>query len=541
MFHSAGRSPVCFCQFRTATLLSVLLLAACGSGEITMSEINDANVLNNQPATLREGGEVVTGTVVEKTAEGLVLRRVPYVDGFPNGLIEEWHPNGQKKSEKTLKYVARGPRDGGLMPAGPSRTWCENGTLQVESDADAGGSPVGIYRNFTCTGQPLSERTMPIGPMKTWAEVQGSDKTVLVEEGTTVEGDGWEGVHKQYYLNGSPKLEEHWVAGALDGTYRTWKEDGTSLETGTYQAGNKMGTWVVNQGTRDQVTEYDESLFIDSRYSAPFMSAAGIYIGAATALNNARPDLDKARYFIDEGLVDVKKRLNLLQPQPGIPFSTNRWTYPYILASSEVLPLLIEQGADPKSADSEGRTRLFFCIYSLGADRFCNAADAKQMIETGIPVNQQDTFGNTVLHEVVKTHTYIGGIVTNEKRHEVGTMLMDAGADPDIANREATTPLMLAVTARQFPLATEMLNRSKNPTALDGNGLNLIHLAFFIPLGNQVRFELTPPVQDFLKLAVSKGIDPLAPLGESGTLKEIAEQIGAIDAARFLTELKAGS
>jgi len=86
-----------------------------------------------------------------------------------------------------------------------------------------------------------------------------------------------------------------------------------------------------------------------------------------------------------------------------------------------------------------------------------------------------------------------------------------------------------------------MLNRSKNPTALDGNGLNLIHLAFFIPLGNQVRFELTPPVQDFLKLAVSKGIDPLAPLGESGTLKEIAEQIGAIDAARFLTELKAGS
>jgi hypothetical protein len=56
-----------------------------------------------------------------------------------------------------------------------------------------------------------------------------------------------------------------------------------------------------------------------------------------------------------------------------------------------------------------------------------------------------------------------------------------------------------------------------------------------------VRFELTPPVQDFLKLAVSKGIDPLAPLGESGTLKEIAEQIGAIDAARFLTELKAGS
>ena len=29
--------------------------------------------------------------------------------------------------------------------------------------------------------------------------------------------------------------------------------------------------------------------------------------------------------------------------------------------------------------------------------------------------------------------------------------------------------------------------------------------------------------------------------GESGTLKQSAEQIGAIDAARFLTELKAGS
>ncbi len=54
---------------------------------------------------------------------------------------------------------------------------------------------------------------------------------------------------------------------------------------------------------------------------------------------------------------------------------------------------------------------------------------------------------------------------------------------------------------------------------------------------------LSAAIQRYMsvELAVSKGIDPLAPLGESGTLKEIAEQIGAIDAARFLTELKAGS
>jgi hypothetical protein len=295
---------------------------------------------------------------------------------------------------------------------------------------------------------------------------------------------------------------------------------------------------VVNQGVREMVTEHDPSLFVDPRYAEAFMTAAGIYISTGTALNNARADEQKVRYFIDQDLVDVKKRINLAPVPPGRLFSTTRWTYPVVLAASPLLPLLVEQGADLKAADSEGRTRLFYCIYSLGADRFCNGAEAKRLVELGIPPNHRDASGNTALHEVVKTHVYIGGIVSNHKRLEVGKILMASGADPDIANRAGTTPLMLAVSARQFALATEMLTRSKAPVAVDESGMNLVHLVFYVALTRQVSFNLTPESRAFITLAVGKGIDPLAPIGTSGTLKDMAEQVGAIDVARFLAELK---
>jgi antitoxin component YwqK of YwqJK toxin-antitoxin module len=517
--------------------LGVVLLAGCGGGEIEASRITEARILSNQPATFREDGKPVTGTVVEKTAEGAIVKRTEYVDGFPSGLVEEWHPNGQKKAERVVAFVARGPKDGGLRSAGPSRAWCDNGTLQSESDAGTDGTPKGVSRTFTCAGEPLSERTVPFGPMKQWTDVKDGPTTILTEEGTIREGGGWDGPHKQYYPNGKPRLEEHWTAGALDGPYRTWTEDGVPLESGTYRSGSKVGTWTVNQGTRVAVTEYDENLFIDPRYAQAFMTAAGIYISTGTALNNARADEERTKYFIDQSLVDVTKRLNLMPVQPGQPFSTTRWTYPVILAGTPLLPMLTAQGADLKAADSEGRNRLFYCIYSLGADRFCNGAEAKRLIGLGIPPNHPDASGSTVLHEVVKTHVYIGGIVTNEKRLEVGRILMESGADPDLANREATTPLMLAVSARQFALATEMLNRSKTPASVDRNGMNLVHLAFYVPLSRQVTFNLTPEVRAFVTLAASKGVDPLAPIGSSGTLKDLAEQAGAIDVAKFLAGL----
>lgn len=520
--------------------LSVLVVALAGCGgarEIDIAEIQPGSVLNNRPAIFREGGEPVAGTLVERTAEGVVLKRVEYQDGFPNGLMEEWYPSGQKKLERTVRYVARGPHDGGLSQAGPGRTWCDNGTLQSESNVDEAGRPTGVWRQFNCDGHPLTEQTQPFGPSKRWQEAAGGPATVLAEEGVTREGGGWVGVHKVYNADGSPRLEENWVDGALDGPYRSWHPDGTPFETGSYRAGQKIGRWVARQGNREVPTDYDESAFVDARYAQAFMAAAGIYISTGTALNNARHDEQKFRYFIDEGLVDVTKPINLQVPSAGREFFTSRWTYATVLAATPLLPLLMERGARLDSADSEGRTRLFYCIYSLGAERFCNGAEASRLIELGIPVNHQDSFGNTVLHEVVKTHVYIGGIVTNEKRLEVGRTLMRSGADPDIANRERITPLMLAVTARQFALATEMLKRSDDPAALDANDMNLIHLAFYLPFSRQVRFELTDEIRDFVSLAAGRGIDPHARLGEAGSLKEMAEQVGAIDVARYLAGL----
>jgi hypothetical protein len=95
------------------------------------------------------------------------------------------------------------------------------------------------------------------------------------------------------------------------------------------------------------------------------------------------------------------------------------------------------------------------------------------------------------------------------------------------------------VLSRQFPLATEMLNRSQKPTLTGPRGLNLIDLAFFVELGNQFQLGLTDEVRAFVELAARKGVDPAAKVGDMGTLREIAEQSGAIDLARFLAGLSA--
>ncbi|MEZ5558192.1 MAG: hypothetical protein R3E86_06545 [Pseudomonadales bacterium] len=488
---------------------------------------------------MREDGKPINGALVRRTADGALLERDEYENGFPNGLQQEWYENGQLKSERTLRYEDTGPGSGHLVNVGTSRQWCENGTLQIQYAREADGI-TGTNEAWNCAGHPVAFQKLPFGESRRWHEFDGTDETVLAEEGVTAKGGGWIGLHKTYHPNGKPAVHENWQDGALDGEYTRWTPEGTVEEQGGYSKGQKIGTWVLfARGTRT-VTEYDASKFVDPAYAAPFMAAIGLQPGRPEwPLTNNHIDPDKARYYVSEHLIDITKPINLEPQQPGRPFSTSRWTYPYVEASTLATALLEELGADPKAADSTGHTRLHYCLYSLGSDARCSTAEVQRLLGLGLGVNDATAQGNTPLHEVLRPHPYSGGIVSDDKLLAVADILLDAGGDPDMLDGQGKSPLMLAVLTRKFPIAMDMLAKSRNPTQTDSHGLNLVHLAFFVEPSNQFQLGLTDPVRAFVDEAVKRGVDVNQPIGSMGTLKQVALQSGAVELAQYLTSLGA--
>ncbi|MGE0624132.1 MAG: hypothetical protein AB7I04_05265 [Pseudomonadales bacterium] len=519
----------------------LLFLTGCGasSTEIDAALISPGEVLDARPATVRETGEPVTGVVVKKTPDGQLMEQITYRDGFPNGEWREWYPNGQLRTEKTVRFEARGPRSGGLSSS-VSRQWCENGTLQRDFLRNDDGS--GYEKTWTCAGQPTASLVYPFGEHKRWTEIAGSDTTVLTFEGTTAEGGGYVGAKKTYHLNGQLGQLENWKDGALDGEYASYYDDGSVQEQGTYRAGQKIGTWVaVSQYGNRVLTEYDATKFADPNYAQPFMAAIGSQPARPQWPLADRPiDADKARYYIDEKLIDITRPINLTQQNQGQPFMSTRWTYPYVEASPRALALLEELGADPKAEDSGGHTRLHYCLYSLGSAKLCSVPEIQRLLGLGLDPNHRNSQGDTPLHEVIKPHPYSGSVVTDETLKAVAITLLDGGADPDVLNGQGKSPLMLATLARKFPIALEMLSRSKSPTLKDRNGLNLIQLAFFNESGRNFQLGLNDQIRAFIEAAMAKGIDPNEPIEGMGTLKQISEQAGAIDLARYLAGLPAG-
>lgn len=528
-------------------LAVMLLCAGCGETQIEAGEVMEGSVLNGRPTTLREGGEPVTGTVVRKNAEGRIIESIDYRDGFPNGWKRVWYDNGQLRSELEVAFRDYGGSTG-LVTIGTSRSWCENGTLSQENVYDDQGRPTGQHRTWTCRGELLTVTSYPSGEYRLASEYQDGG-IWLIEEGVRDAESRWEGAHTRYHQNGNRALVDHWKNGLLDGPYQEWDEAGSLVATGSYAAGQRIGTWRTVRSGFETIQDYDSANFVDPNYTGPFMQAAGIRPStsgwvARLPLQDYAVDADKLRYYVTEGLVNPKLKLhNGPLPQP---FVSSSWTYPYVQASRAALDLLVELGADPKAVDSDRRSRLHHCMFSLADGGVCSPAEVGRLIGLGLPVDEPDIGDYTPLLDLVMTSWYFRWAPSPAVQLEVAELLLDAGADPDrqggrdtlAPQREGLSPLMAAANAKRFELARLLLERSSNPAATHKLGYNLVHLVFLNQNLQQFNLRLDDQAKAFIELAVHKGVDPAAPLGEMGTLKDIAERAGAIDLARFLAGLK---
>lgn len=524
------------------------LAGGCGGGDIDAIDVNEGSVTSGQATTYREGGKMVTGTVVKRNADGEIRESMDYVDGYPNGQKKVWYDNGQLKSEASLIYKDYG-RSTGFMNNGPARQFCENGTLREERIFNEEGAPVGQHRSWTCTGELLTVNSFPSGEYRQASEMD--DGSIWVsEEGFRTEAGKWEGEHRRYHQNGNLSLVEHWKDGALDGSYEEWDAAGTRIVTGHYAAGERVGTWITVNNGYTTVQDYDVTNFANLDYAGPFMQAAGIQPsnsgwGAKLPLKDYRVDAEKIRYYVTEGLIDPRKKLHV--GNAPTPFVSTIWTYPYIHASRGALDTLVELGADPKAVDSDKRSRLHHCIFSLDSAGVCSVAEIKRLIDLGLAVDEPDVGDFTPLLDLVELSWAWRWAPTPEVQLEVAKLLLDAGADPDrlggknmlAQKREGLSPLMAAVNAKRFDLAALLLERSKNPAATHKLGYNLIHFVFLDRNLGQFDLRMKDDARAFIEFAVAKGVDPSASLEGVGTLKEVAQRAGAIELSKFLTELSA--
>ncbi len=99
---------------------------------------------------------------------------------------------------------------------------------------------------------------------------------------------------------------------------------------------------------------------------------------------------------------------------------------------------LLEQGANPDDTDKAGWCALHF------AAQDCSAKSVKMLLNAGANLELRDRHGNTPLWRA--TMSYRG-------EAEVISLLLEAGSDPDAANKGGISPRSLANTIANYDTA----------------------------------------------------------------------------------------
>lgn len=117
--------------------------------------------------------------------------------------------------------------------------------------------------------------------------------------------------------------------------------------------------------------------------------------------------------------------------------------------STEAVQLLLDNKADKNAKNQHGYTPL---IASIEKD---NIEIAKQLLESGANLNIADTKGNTPLHHAVA-----------HGNHEIVQMLLDNKAEINAQNQYGYTPFMEAIKNKKIEIAKQLLDRSDQKTLL---------------------------------------------------------------------------
>jgi len=216
-------------------------------------------------------------------------------------------------------------------------------------------------------------------------------------------------------------------------------------------------------------------------------------------------------------LADGKADLNATDPD-----GTTALMYAILNAHFDTAAVLVEKGADPNVADIKGTTALYWAVdmHTMGtmmgrpAPRMVDKLDAadlvRMLIDHGADVNARLKRPVIGRHHTMNGDAGLGDGSTALARAAKGNdlqvikMLLDAGADPRLALKDRTTPLMLAAAggavagpyqlgipvteASSIEAVKLFLDRGVDVNAFNTAGQTAMHLAVARGARNLVTF-----------------------------------------------------
>ena len=142
---------------------------------------------------------------------------------------------------------------------------------------------------------------------------------------------------------------------------------------------------------------------------------------------------------------------------------------------------LIRRGADPTEIASGSRNALQHLADDIERHEGITET-AAVLINAGVAVNQQDEWGKTALYLAVDgaDYRYFQKPELAARFVAFIRLLLDKGADPDIADKYGNTPLYEAVVSRRYELARLLLQYGADPNIVKAYNSGALSSSAFI-------------------------------------------------------------
>jgi antitoxin component YwqK of YwqJK toxin-antitoxin module len=503
------------------------------------------------------------------------------------GFWREWYKNGELKKEseyssnlttsldKAIAFASNGnksavralSKENGL-PIGKWKKWYENGELNEEGEFNDKGQINGITKTYCKNGSLGMEAEyrdgIPAGTMTLWACDGTELDRISFQDGIQ---HGLMISYKKKKSVGSSSLLQH-LAKAADreeSEYDIDSADYYKLLEGELDTGKPSGLWTVwnEEGKITTVKDYSKDNFINADYSKPFLKKGKFGPYATTHRNkwqtyrynfkDAKPDIEATQLYLKRNLINpakkiiTKKNTDWRGRSDG---SVSHWTYP-IIVTPEVLFEVIKSYPEVKvdAVDTNGQNRLHLCtILMLGnKPSRCSFEHFNDLLKH-IPLNAEDNDGMAVINYVTESFHKKGSIRSRRKvdTQEIAikaiNALVKAGTDINHKNAKGQTPLMAALSHKEYDIAKVLLELGADINTKDTKGYNALNFVFFERSKNRKRkdkyiFKLDENRKEILTFLAQKSvqIDSTNLKGES--IKDIALKHGAVKIVQFLETL----
>lgn len=523
-------------------MASLATLAGCGS-EYDISEVNQKVRADfaDSVFTEKESGDKINGTIITKRGDQ-VTEKVEVEDGVPNGEWVFYFDNGDV--EQSLTVVK-----GNIV--GVRTTYCDSNHKQPKSVSDY-GPEVRTETDYHC-GSGLviresrfdSKSNSDVGTQKEWHIVDGKQLPKSIENYNN-EGKR-EGLEESYFKDGRMESSKTWMNGEMDGPFKEY----VLYQDGTYRLkaeGIKKGYDTLEEKEYATDTKYPEGTLTHVRaqvagggYSDVYLrglqvnssftpgntpegqNAQMIYKKVVSVEKPTAKDFENLQYLVET----TKINLNDVY---GNGYYVGLQGDRLITAASELYyDKLISMGVDPHGTNFDGTNRLQQCLKEA---RDCSFDHMLRLANDYIAadVKSKSLAGDTYAAGFCR----VQGDIRDPRKFDLLGLLLKLD-DINQVNTAGWTALHYCASQKDLTGAKMLLQAGADASVKNRDGFTPLQMAFIQPRGNQYSMRWSPEIVkaigELAKGTTFKFTEPLPLFNKS--LKDMFLQNGDIESTRL--------